>query len=84
MLLVWGKSRVVPVMLTSFSVTEEAFDPTLNPIEAKVDARAPRADLRGVPQGATRGRDAFKAYHSTKEKLAAKYAHGFDEQPVED
>jgi hypothetical protein len=36
-LLVWGKSRVVPVMLTNFSVTEQEFDQQLNPIKAKVD-----------------------------------------------
>jgi hypothetical protein len=36
-LLVWSKSRVVPVLLTSFSVTEEAFDQALNPIRAKVE-----------------------------------------------
>jgi hypothetical protein len=36
-LFVWGPSRVVPVRLTTFSVTEEAFDQMLNPIQAKVD-----------------------------------------------
>ena len=35
-LLVWGLKRVVPVRLTSFTITEEAFDPNLNPIRAKV------------------------------------------------
>ena len=35
-LFVWSKNRVVPVRLTEFSVTEEAFDPSLNPIRAKV------------------------------------------------
>ena len=35
-LFVWSKSRVVPVRITDFSVTEEAFDATLNPIRAKV------------------------------------------------
>ena len=42
-LFVWSKNRVVPVRLTEFSITEEAFDPALNPIRAKVipwDARA--------------------------------------------
>ena len=29
---VWGSNRVVPVRVTEFSVTEEAFDPVLNPI----------------------------------------------------
>lgn len=35
-LLVWGLKRVVPVRLTEISITEEAFDPDLNPILAKV------------------------------------------------
>src|SRR5215471_2285754 len=35
-LFVWSKSRVVPVRITDFSITEEAFDPNLNPIRAKV------------------------------------------------
>lgn len=36
-LFVWGLHRVLPVRLTSLSVTEEAYDPALNPIRAKVD-----------------------------------------------
>lgn len=36
-LLVWGPQRVLPVRLTSFSITEEAYDPALNPIRAKVE-----------------------------------------------
>jgi hypothetical protein len=35
-LFVWGAQRVLPVRLTEFSITEEAFDPNLNPIRAKV------------------------------------------------
>jgi len=35
-LFVWGLKRVLPVRLTQFSVTEEAYDPTLNPITARV------------------------------------------------
>ena len=36
-LLVWGPARVLPVRVASFSITEEAFDPLLNPIRAKVE-----------------------------------------------
>jgi hypothetical protein len=36
-LMVWSSARVVPVLITSFAVTEEAFDVNLNPIRAKVD-----------------------------------------------
>lgn len=35
-LFVWSKSRIIPVRITDFSITEEAFDPSLNPIRAKV------------------------------------------------
>jgi hypothetical protein len=35
-LFVWSKNRIIPVRLTEFSITEEAFDPALNPIRAKV------------------------------------------------
>ena len=35
-LFVWGRGRVVPVRVTEFSITEEAFDAALNPVRAKV------------------------------------------------
>lgn len=35
-LLVWGAPRIVPVAVTSLSITEEAFDQFLNPIRARV------------------------------------------------
>ena len=35
-LLIWGIKRVLPVRLTQFTITEEAFDTGLNPIRAKV------------------------------------------------
>jgi hypothetical protein len=40
-LFIWGIKRVVPVRLTQLSITEEAFDPSLNPIRARA-----RLDLR--------------------------------------
>lgn len=36
-LFIWGIKRVVPVRITTFSITEEAFDVNLNPIRAKVN-----------------------------------------------
>jgi hypothetical protein len=36
-LFVWGPSRILPVRLTRLTITEEAYDPNLNPIRAKVD-----------------------------------------------
>jgi hypothetical protein len=35
-LFVWGPKRVLPVRITDFTITEQAFDPALNPILAKV------------------------------------------------
>ncbi len=35
-LFVWNKTRVTPVRITDIDITEEAFDPQLNPIRAKV------------------------------------------------
>ncbi len=35
-LFIWGLKRVLPVRLTEFSITEEAYDTKLNPIQAKV------------------------------------------------
>jgi hypothetical protein len=35
-LFIWGVKRIVPVRLTEFTITEEAYDPNLNPIRAKV------------------------------------------------
>jgi hypothetical protein len=36
-LFIWGIKRVVPVRLTEFSITEDAFDTDLNPIRAKAN-----------------------------------------------
>lgn len=36
-LFIWGPARVLPVMVTSVSINEQAFDTNLNPILAKVE-----------------------------------------------
>jgi hypothetical protein len=38
--LAWGPTRVVPIRLESLSITEQAFDPALNPTRASVDLSA--------------------------------------------
>lgn len=35
-LFVWGPSKVLPVRITNFSITEQQYDPILNPIAAEV------------------------------------------------
>ncbi|TBW12975.1 hypothetical protein E0E50_01525 [Azotobacter chroococcum subsp. isscasi] len=75
MLFVWSKSRIVPVRLTDFSITEEAFDPALNPIRAKVSLglRVLSVDDLGF---AHKGGGLFMSYLQTKERLAAKAQAG--------
>jgi hypothetical protein len=68
-LLAWGKSRVVPVRLTSFAVTEEAFDPKLNPIRVKVDLGMRVLTYMELKEN-TIGFDAYIAYQTQKEVLA--------------
>src|SRR5829696_9215419 len=68
-LLVWGKSRAVPVLLTSFSITEEAFDQVLNPIRAKVDLGMRILTYMELKED-TLGFGAYIAYQSQKEALA--------------
>jgi hypothetical protein len=71
-LLVWGKSRVVPVKLTSLSVTEEAFDTRLNPVHAKVDLGFQVLTYMEFP-GESIGREAFISYQKQKEELALQH-----------
>jgi len=69
-LFVWSASRVVPVRLTEFSITEEFFDPSLNPIRAKVSLgmRVLSVDDLGFEHP---GGHLFMAYLSNKEQLAS-------------
>ena len=70
-LFVWGKNRIVPVKVTDFSITEEAFDPSLNPIRAKVSLglRVMSTDDLGF---SSRGGSLFMAYLQSREQLAKK------------
>jgi hypothetical protein len=69
-LFVWSSSRVVPVRITEFSITEEAFDPNLNPIRAKLSLglRVLSVDDLGF---AHPGGRLFMSYLTIKESLAA-------------
>lgn len=70
-LFVWGKSRIVPVKVTDFSITEEAFDPSLNPIRAKVNLGLRVMTVDDLTFS-TKGGSLFMAYLQSKEKLASK------------
>jgi hypothetical protein len=71
LLFVWSKSRIAPVRLTDFSITEEAFDQDLNPIRAKISLglRVLTVDDLGYQHP---GGILFMNYLAEKEKLAAR------------
>ena len=74
-LFIWSRHRIVPVRVTDFSVTEEAFDPSLNPIRAKVSIglRVLSVDDLGF---AHKGGGLFMSYLQAKERLAGKAQAG--------
>jgi len=74
-LFIWSKNRVLPVRLTDFSVTEEAFDPALNPIRAKVSLGMRVLSVNDLPFD-HKGSSLFMSYHQQKEALAAKALGG--------
>jgi hypothetical protein len=67
---VWSRNRIVPVRLTDFSITEEAFDPTLNPIRAKVSLGMRVLSVNDLPVS-HKGASLFLAYQQEKERMAA-------------
>lgn len=80
-LLIWGLKRVLPVRLTQLTITEEAFDPDLNPIRAKVslDLRVLTYQDLGLKSvgGAT-----YMIHQVTKEVLASMSGYGFLKENV--
>jgi hypothetical protein len=75
MLFVWSSNRVVPVRLTSYSVTEEAFDPRLNPLRAKVSLGFKVLSVGDLGFD-HRGGSIYLAYHQQVERLAARSRGG--------
>src|SRR5262245_17237911 len=65
----WGPARVVPVRITSLSITEEAFDTLLNPIRAKVDLSLQVLSYFDLKL-TNPGYQIFLAHHIAKEVLA--------------
>jgi hypothetical protein len=74
-LFIWSKSRILPVRLTDFSITEEAFDTALNPLQAKVSLGLRVLNINDLgfdhPGGSL-----FMIYLQQKEQLAAKMKSG--------
>jgi hypothetical protein len=78
LLFVWGANRVQPVEITDFAITEEAFDPALNPINATVTLglRVLSANDLGFEHT---GSNLFLSYLKARETLAGRAAtQGFD------
>jgi hypothetical protein len=73
-LFVWSRSRVVPVRLTEFSITEEAFDPNLNPIRAKLSLGLRILSVDDLGFSHPGGR-IFMTYLGNKERLAAQVSN---------
>jgi hypothetical protein len=65
----WGPARVLPVRITSLSITEEAYDTLLNPIRAKVDLTLQVLSYFDL-KITNPGYQLFLAHHIAKEILA--------------
>jgi hypothetical protein len=74
-LFVWSQNRIVPVRLTEFSVTEEEFDTSLNPIRAKVSLGMRVLSVNDVDPDSKAG-SLYLIYQQQKERLAAQSQSG--------
>jgi hypothetical protein len=72
-LFVWSQHRILPVRITDFSVTEEAFDPALHPIRAKVSLGMRVLSVQDLGFD-HKGGNLFLTYLQKKEQLAVKGA----------
>jgi hypothetical protein len=74
-LFVWSRQRVVPVRITDCNVVEEAFDPQLHPIRAKVSLsmRVLSVDDLGF---SSKGGSLYMVYQQNKERLAQQSTGG--------
>lgn len=73
-LFIWNKNRIIPMRLTEFSITEEAFDVNLNPIRAKISLgmRVLSVDDLGFNTAGS----LYMNYQQNKEQLASKFRQG--------
>ncbi len=67
---VFGATRIVPVRITEFSITEEAFDPALNPLRVKVSLGLHVLSVNDLPFD-HKGAGLFLASQQRKEQLAS-------------
>ena len=73
-LFIWNRNRIIPVRITEFSITEEAFDPGLNPIRAKVSLgmRVLTVDDLGFNH---KGGSLYMSYQQNKEQLSSLFTN---------
>ncbi|MGN6342279.1 MAG: CIS tube protein [Flavisolibacter sp.] len=73
-LFIWNKNRIIPMRLTEFNITEEAFDVNLNPIRAKISLgmRVLSVDDLGFNTAGS----LYMNYQQNKEQLASKFRQG--------
>jgi hypothetical protein len=74
-LFVWSAARIVPVRITEFSITEEAFDPSLNPLRAKVSLGMTVLTIDDL-FFSDKGGGLYMAYLRQKETLGQLYQSG--------
>jgi hypothetical protein len=73
--MVWSTNRIVPVKVTDFTITEDAFDASLNPIRARISLglRVLTVTDLGFSH---KGGALFMAYLQQKERMAARAPAG--------
>lgn len=74
-LFIWNQHRILPVRLTEFSITEEAFDVNLNPIRAKISLGMRVLSVNDLGFN-HKGGSLFMSYLQNKESLTGMFANG--------
>jgi len=74
-LFVWSANRIVPVRITEMSITEDTFDPSLNPIRAKVSLGMRVLSIDDLYFN-DKGGSLYMVYQQQKETLAKLYQGG--------
>ncbi|MCW8084275.1 hypothetical protein [Sabulicella glaciei] len=73
LLFVWSRTRILPVRITEFSVSEEGFDAALNPLRAKLSIGMRVLTVDDLTFD-SRGGSIFMSYLEQKEQLASRVA----------
>lgn len=74
-LFVFSTQRIIPIRLTELTITEEAFDPTLNPIRAKISLGMRVLSVFDVGFNTQSG-NLYLLYQQQKEALSSQFPTG--------